>query len=132
VGRIKGRLKKAARELEKDAVIVHLRDGSRQIFTDTEAWAAMFLAQMALFRGESKRSEVLDAVHQATPESKATFEERFGPIAMTARLIAADYQGGWAEVFTLLEDSTVERIVHEGGSEEAERIRLEAQQGGTP
>src|SRR5918993_3688938 len=103
MGRIKGRLKKATRALEKDAVIVHLRDGSRRIFTDNEAWTEMFLAQMALLRGESKRSEVLDAVRQATPESKAAFEERYGEIAMITRIIAAEYQGGWVEEYRLLE-----------------------------
>jgi Zn/Cd-binding protein ZinT len=50
---------------------------------------------------------------------------------MEARVVAADYQGGWAEVYTLLEDGTVERVYHEGGSEEAERIRQEAQQRNT-
>jgi hypothetical protein len=53
-------------------------------------------------------SEILEAVRNATPESRAAFEERFGPIAMTARAIAADYQGGWVEEYRLLGDGTIE------------------------
>jgi hypothetical protein len=40
----------------------------------------MFLTQVALLRVEGKPSEVLDAVRQATPESRHAFEEHYGPI----------------------------------------------------
>jgi hypothetical protein len=89
----------------------------------------MFLAQYRLALGEAYPSEVLEAVRNATPESKAAFEERFGPITMIARIIAADYQGGWVREYRLLEDGTVEEAYYEGGSPEAERIREEARSG---
>jgi hypothetical protein len=50
---------------------------------------------------------------------------------MTATTIAGGYEGAWARVRTLLEDGTVTTVFHEGGSEEAERIRLAAQQLGS-
>jgi Zn/Cd-binding protein ZinT len=88
----------------------------------------MFMARYELFMGNSYQSQVLEAVRNATPESKAAFEEQFEEITMEARIVAADYQGGWVEVYKLEEDGTVERVYHEGGSEEAERIRHEARQ----
>ena len=42
---------------------------------------------------------------------------------MVAKIVAADYQGGWVEVYKLLEDGTIETTFHEGGSPEAERLR---------
>jgi hypothetical protein len=64
---LKDRLKKLRREAEEGAVVVHLEDGSRRVFDDTDVFAEMFLAKMALFRGEVPDSEVLDAVRNATP-----------------------------------------------------------------
>jgi hypothetical protein len=81
---------------------------------------------MDLFSGESKPSEVLEAVRAATPESRAKFEAEYGPIEMEAKIVAADYQGAWCEVFKLEEDGTVTKVRHEGGTPEAERIREEA------
>jgi len=40
-----------------------------------------------------------------------------------------DCEDGWVEEYRLREDGTVETIHYEGGSEEAERIRQEAEQG---
>jgi hypothetical protein len=48
---------------------------------------------------------------------------------MTAHIIEGGFEGAWVEELNLLEDGSVEHIFHEGGSEEAERIRREAQQG---
>jgi hypothetical protein len=95
-----------------------------------EVAAEMFLAKMDLFRGEAHPSEVLDAVRSATPESRAAFEEEHGSIEIVNHVIAADYQGGWVEEYRLLKDGTVETTRFEGGSEEALRIRQEAQQRG--
>jgi hypothetical protein len=67
-------------------------------------------------------------VRQATPESRRRFEEQYGPITMRARVIAGGYEGAWVKEHRLLDDGTVECSFYEGGSEEAERIRLEAQQ----
>jgi hypothetical protein len=88
----------------------------------------MYLAQMDLLREKSVHSEVLEAVRQATPESRAAFEQRFGSIAMTCHVIASGEKGAWAKEYKLLEDGTVEETFYEGGSEEAEVIRLGAQQ----
>jgi hypothetical protein len=48
---------------------------------------------------------------------------------MVARIIAPEKDGGWVEVFTLLEGGTVERVLHKGDSVEAKRIREEARSG---
>jgi hypothetical protein len=51
---------------------------------------------------------------------------------MVGHIIApeAKPEGGWVEEYRLLEDGTVEMTRHEGGSEEAERMRQEARQQG--
>ena len=96
----------------------------------------MFLAGIDLLRGVSRDSEVLDAVRNATPrggfrgwESRRAFEREYGPMEMEVRTIAAPAEGGWVEVYALREDGTVERTFHEGGSEEAARVRREARLG---
>jgi hypothetical protein len=62
--------------------------------------------------------------------SRAAFEQDHGNIEMVDHIIAADYQGGWVNEHRLLEDGRVQTTHYEGGSEEAERIRQEARQGG--
>jgi hypothetical protein len=131
VGGVRGRLRRLAREAKEGAVLLHQRDGSVRGFDAMEVDMEMFMARYELFMGNSYQSEVLEAVRGATPESKAAFEEQFGEISFEAKIIAAEYEGGWVEVYTLLEDGTVERVYHEGGSEEAERIRQEARQHNT-
>lgn len=85
---------------------------------------------MGLFKGAAPDSEILDAVRNATPESRRAFEERFGPAAgMEACVICPELDGGWVETYTLREDGTVEKVRHEGDSEEAERLRAEVRQG---
>lgn len=108
--------------------MLRLKDGMARAFETMEAYKEMFLAQMDLLRDTARDSEVLEAVRNATPESRAAFEERFGPIVITEHIIAAEYQGGWVETLTLTEDGRVERVRHEGGSPEAERIRREIRQ----
>ena len=126
---LRDRLRRLTRQAEEDGVLIRQRDGTVRVFDVLDVDKAMFLAQFELFKGESYPSEVLDAVRNATPESKAAFEERFGSITMTGRIIAAEYQGGWVEEYRLLEDGMVEKIYYEGGSPEAERIREEARSG---
>jgi hypothetical protein len=123
---IRGRLRRAQQEAQAEGVVIELRDGSRKVFSDMHVRAEMFLCKMDLFSGESKPSEVLDAVRGATPESRAKFEAEYGPIEMEAKIVAPDYEGGWCEVFQLEEDGTVKKVRHEGGSPEAQRIREEA------
>jgi hypothetical protein len=94
---LRDRLRRFTRQAEEDSVLIRQCDGTVRIFDVMDVHKDMFLAQYELFRREAYASEILEAVRNATPESKAAFEERFGPIAMTARIIAADYQGGWSE-----------------------------------
>jgi hypothetical protein len=128
---LKGRLRRLEREAQSEGVILRLRDGSLRVFDRMEVAKEMFLTKTDLLvRGESRSSGVLAAVRAATPESRAAFEQEHGSIEMVGHIIAADYQGGWVDEYRLLEDGTVETIHYEGGSEEAERIRQEARQGG--
>jgi hypothetical protein len=83
---------------------------------------------MGLFRGDAPNSEVLDAVRNATPQSRRAFEREYGPIEMEVHVVASPAEGGWVEVTTLSESGEVEKVRHEGGSPEAERLRAEAQQ----
>ncbi len=123
---IRGRVRRAQQEAQAEGVVLELRDGSRKVFADMHVRFEMFLVRMDLYNGESKPSEVLDAVRGATPQSRARFEAEYGPIEMEAMIIAADYQGGWVEVYRLEEDGTVTKVRHEGGTPEADRLREEA------
>ena len=124
---LKGRVRRLEREAQSEGVILKLRDGGIRIFSDLEVFREMFLCRIDLFSGKARPSEVLDVVRAATKESRAAFEDEYGSIKMVGHIIAGDYQGGWVEEHRLLEDGTAETIHYEGGSEEAERIRQEAQ-----
>jgi hypothetical protein len=127
----RGRLRRLEREAQSEGVVLRLRDGGTIFFSDQEVFKEMFLCRTDLLvRGESRSSEVLDAVREATPESRRAFEEEYGSIEMVGHIVAGDHQGGWVDEYRLLEDGTVETIHYEGGSEEAERIRQEATQRG--
>jgi hypothetical protein len=127
---IRQRIGKLTRQAEADAVLIRLRDGTTRVLDDMTCWKEMFLTQFDLFKGEARQSEVLDAVRQATPESRAAFEAQYGEIEREAHITAGDYQGGWVEVYRLTEDGTVEYVRHEGHTEEARRLREEARQQG--
>ena len=127
---LRNELRRLKREAQKDRVVLHLRDGGLRAFDRMEVFGEMFLCQMDLMSGKARPSEVLDAVREAPPESRAAFEDEYGSIEMVGRIIAGDYQGGWVDEHRLLEDGTVETTHHEGGSEAALRIRQEAQRGG--
>jgi hypothetical protein len=123
---LKGRVNKLTRQAEEGAVLIKLRDGTIKAFDAMTCLEEMFLAQMDLFMGEARSSEVLEAVRNATPQSRAAFEEQFGEITMEAHVVAGAYEGAWVEVFKLEEDGTVTKVRHEGGTPEAERLREEA------
>jgi hypothetical protein len=123
---IRGRVRRAQQEAQAEGVVIELRDGSRKVFADMHVRSEMFLVRMDLFNGESKPSEVLEAVRAATPESRRAFEREYGEIAMEAKIVAADYQGAWCEVYRLTESGEVEKTRHEGHTEEARRLREEA------
>jgi len=128
---LRDQLRRLNREAQKDKVVLRLRDGSIRVFDRMEVAMEMFLTKTDLLvRGESRSSRVLDAVRNATPESRAAFEQEHGSIEMVGHIIAADYQGGWVDEHRLLEDGTVATTHYEGGSKEAERIREEARQRG--
>jgi hypothetical protein len=125
---LKGRINKLTRQAEEGAVLIKLRDGTTKVFDDLTCFKEMFLVRMDLFSGESKPSEVLEAVRAATPESRRAFEREYGEIEMVAKIIAPDYQGAWCEVYRLTESGEVEKTRHEGHTEEARRLREEARQ----
>jgi hypothetical protein len=127
---LKGRVNKLTRQAEEGAVLIKLRDGTTKVFDDLTCFKEMFLAHYNLFGGEATKSEVLEAVRAATPESRAKFEAAYGSVEMEARIIAGDYQGGWVEIYRLEEDGTVTKVRHEGGTPEAERLREEAKRVG--
>jgi hypothetical protein len=129
---LKGRLKRLERSAQGDGIMLRQRDGTVRVFEWMEVQAALYLAQCDLLRDEPAKREnaVLDAVRNATPESRAMFEERFGPITFSTHIIAGGYQGGWVEARSLLEGGTVTKKFYPGGSPEAERVRREARQGG--
>src|SRR5215218_7578995 len=105
----RGRLRRLEREAQSEGVILRLRDGGIRVFSDNEVFTEMFLCRTdLLIRGESRSSEVLDAVRAATPESRRAFEEEYGSIEMVGHIVAGDHEGGWVDEYRLLEDGTVE------------------------
>ena len=123
---LKNRLERAERE--SDAVVIELKDGTHRIFDKMEVRKQTFLAHTDVMCSRQPHSELLDAVRAATPASRQRFEKEYGPlIGYSAHIIASEAEGGWVDAHTLLEDGTVETVRYEGGSEEAKRIRLEAQ-----
>ncbi len=127
---LRDKLKRLRRVAEEGAVLIRQRDGSVRAFDNMHVLKEMFLTKTDLFSGRCRESEVLEAVRNATPDSRAPFEERYGEITMTAHIIAAPDDGGWIERYEMLEDGTVERTVFEFGTEENERIREEVRQRG--
>ena len=99
--------------------MIYQRDGSVRCFEVVEVHAEMFLAQCDLLRDTTRQSEVLEAVRNATPESRAAFEERFGPIAFTEYIITPKSRGGQVEAKILTEAGEVLRVLYDGDSEEA-------------
>jgi hypothetical protein len=120
------------REAEEGAVLVRLRDGSTRVFDDMTCWREMFLAKMSLAKEplEPIHSLVLDAVRQATPESRAAFEAEYGSITPEIHIVCPEVDGGWVDVYRLEEDGTVTKVRHPGDTEEARRLREEARQQG--
>ncbi len=120
---LRDRLRRLRARVEEGGVVIRQRDGGVKVFDTMTVFAEMFLAQMDLLRDTARESEVLDAVRNATPESRREFEERFGPIGFTEYIIASPSSGGWVEAKTLTEDGRVERVLYDGGSEEATLVR---------
>ena len=94
-----------------------------------DVFAEMLLADMDLLKGVSRDSEGLDAVRNATPQSREAFEREYGPVEREMRIIAPPGDGGWVDVYSRSKDGAVGKVRHEGGSPEAERLRREAVRG---
>ena len=120
---LRDRLRRLRQKAEEGGVLIRQRDGGVKVFEVMHVQAEMFLAQMELLRDTARQSEVLDAVRNATPESRAEFEERFGAIAFTEYIIGSSSNGGWVEAKTLTEDGHVERVLYDGDSAEAGLVR---------
>jgi hypothetical protein len=116
---IRDRLRRLQAKAEEGGVVIRQRDGGVKVFDTMTVFSEMFLAKTDLLRDTARESEVLDAVRNATPESRREFEEKFGPIAFTEYIIGAD----WVEAKTLSEDGRVERVLYDVDSEEAALVR---------
>ncbi len=127
---LRRRITRLTREAEEGAVLIRLRDGTTKVFDDLTCWKEMFLTQFDLFKGEAHQSAVLDAVRAATPESRRAFESEYGSIEREAQIICHESKGGWVEVYRLTETGEVEKVRHQGHTEEAKRLREEARQQG--
>jgi hypothetical protein len=127
---LRQRLRRLRAKAEEGGVLIRQLDGSVRAFEVLEVQKEMYLAQADLLRDTARESAVLAAVRGATPESRAVFEERFGPIVMVEYIIASPTSGGWVESYMLTEDGRVERVRYEGGSEETEYVREGAKSGG--
>jgi hypothetical protein len=119
----RSRLRRLEKEAQGNGIRLRLQDGTVRVFEALEIQKDMYLTKMDVFMGGLRESPVLDAVRRATPESRASFEQRFGPISRTQYVVAPESRGGWVESYTLTEEGVVERIRYEGGSEEARRVR---------
>src|SRR5215207_8208719 len=115
---LRDRLRRLQAKAEEGGVLLYQVDGSVRVFEVMEVQAQMYLALRDLLRDTARDSEVLEAVRNATPESRAAFEERFGPIRIVTYIITAKSQGGQVEMKVLTEDSEVLRVLYEGDSEE--------------
>ena len=125
---LKQRLRRLKERAEDGAVVIHQRDGSLRRFEVMHIQIEMYLALCDLLRDTARESEVLAAVRNATPESQRKFEERFGPIRIVEYIIGSRTDG-WVEQKTLTQDGRVERVLYEGGSEEARLVREGVQAG---
>ena len=128
MGGLRQRLARLRKAVGKGAVVLEQRDGPRRYFSEMDVFRETFLAECDLIRGQPPKdsSGVIAAVLAATPESRRSFEEKYGRVVgMEVRIVACAEQGCWTETYSLLADGSVEKVHHEG--EEAERrIRLEA------
>jgi hypothetical protein len=116
---IRDRLRRLRAKAEEGGVILRQRDGSVKVFDSMTVFSEMFLAKTNLLLDTARDSEVLDAVRNATSESRRDFEERFGLIAFTEYIICAE----WVEAKTLTEDGEIERVLYDGHCEEATLVR---------
>ena len=73
---LRGRLKRLEREAREGAVLIHQRDGSVRGLDRMHVMAQMYLARYDAALGLPPRSsDVLEALENATPESRRHVEE---------------------------------------------------------
>ena len=70
---LRDRLRRLKQEAEKGAVSVRQRDGTVRTFDEMTVHKEMFGARMDLFMDTARESVVLEAVRNATPESRKAF-----------------------------------------------------------
>jgi hypothetical protein len=76
VGRVRARLRRLTREAREGAVLVHQRDGSVKAVDKMHVMGQLYLAKLDAALGRPRRSSgVLDALENATPESRLSVEE---------------------------------------------------------
>jgi hypothetical protein len=76
LGGVRGRLRRLAREAKEGAVLIQGRDGSAQPFDKMHVMGQVYLAKLDAALGRpARRSEVMDALDGATPESRRAVEE---------------------------------------------------------
>ncbi len=126
---LREQLRRLKREASRGAVLVHQRDGTTRAFDVMTVWKETYLTRMALLRGEARPSDVLDAVRNATPESRRAFEKKFGSLEMQTCIVKDNSDDAWVREYKLREDGTVEESFHAGGSAEARRLLKEAREG---
>jgi hypothetical protein len=99
---LRDRLRRLRRAAEEGGVLIHQRDGSVRAFEEKDVFAAMFMARSESLRGVAYQSEVLDAVRNAAPESRAAFEERFGSIRVETKIV--NRSGEVSKIMVLTEE----------------------------
>ena len=73
---VRGRLSRLRREASQDAVLIRQRDGTIRAFDKMHVMGQVYLARLDAALGRpARRSEVMDALDGATPESRRAVEE---------------------------------------------------------
>jgi hypothetical protein len=76
VAGVRGRLSRLRREASQGAVLIRQRDGTIRAFDKMHVMGQVYLAQLDAALGRPAwRSEVMDALDGATPESRRAVEE---------------------------------------------------------
>jgi len=123
------RLRRAEDGARDDGIVLRQKDGTVKVFSPGECWREVFLTRMSLLRDKPRSSEVMHAVRNATPQSRAEFESKWGRITPAMNVVGRE---GWVEERRLCEDGTIEHVLHGEGTEEAERLRALAKESGPP
>jgi hypothetical protein len=76
VAGVRGRLSRLRREASQGAVLILQRDGTIRAFDKMHVMGQLYLARLDAALGRpARRSEVMDALDGATPESRRAVEE---------------------------------------------------------